>query len=251
MTKISVGILGVTGKMGCALTEKLQGSEEFELVAGWSKMSPGKLRDVFQTSQVVIDFSQGILVKEILQAALQTPKPLVLCTSGWSMEDAPIASMIQQLAKGVSVVLAPNTSTGGVLQHHLVQMVARFLDESYDIGIFESHHRKKIDKISGTAQALAQAIKKEKSQTFEKDYKIVPPESGGDENLKIQVASHRVGSVVGEHEVSFISDGEKIVIRHSALERGIFVQGAIKILLWLKRSAFEPGLFTMADVLGL
>ena len=54
---------------------------------------------------------------------------------------------------------------------------------------------------------------------------------------------------MGEHEVSFTSDSERISIKHEAFSREIFVNGAIKAALWSKEK--KPGLYDMLDVLNL
>jgi 4-hydroxy-tetrahydrodipicolinate reductase len=65
----------------------------------------------------------------------------------------------------------------------------------------------------------------------------------------IGFATLRGGSVVGEHTVIFAADGERLELTHKAADRGIFARGAVKAALWGKSKG--PGLFSMADVLGL
>ena len=65
----------------------------------------------------------------------------------------------------------------------------------------------------------------------------------------IGFATLRGGNVVGEHSVIFAADGERVVLTHIATDRGIFARGALKAALWGRRKG--PGLFTMADVLGI
>ena len=66
---------------------------------------------------------------------------------------------------------------------------------------------------------------------------------------QIGFASLRGGGVIGEHEVIFASENEKISIKHEALTRNIFANGAIKATIWAVGKA--PGLYGMADVLGI
>ena len=61
--------------------------------------------------------------------------------------------------------------------------------------------------------------------------------------------SLRGGSVVGDHTIMFAGDGERIELTHIASDRGIFARGAVKAALWGRGKG--PGLYTMADVLGL
>ena len=74
---------------------------------------------------------------------------------------------------------------------------------------------------------------------------ISSPREKGD----IGFASLRGGGIVGEHEVSFTSESERISIKHEAFSRDIFVKGAIKAALWSKEK--KPGLYDMLHVLSL
>ena len=59
----------------------------------------------------------------------------------------------------------------------------------------------------------------------------------------------RGGDIVGEHEVMFAGQGERLVLRHVATDRAIFARGALRAALWgLDR---PPGEYDMRDVLGL
>ena len=71
------------------------------------------------------------------------------------------------------------------------------------------------------------------------------PRKSGD----IGFAVLRGGSVIGDHTVVFAGEGERIEISHLAADRGIYSRGAIKAALWGRGKG--PGLFSMADVLGL
>ena len=59
----------------------------------------------------------------------------------------------------------------------------------------------------------------------------------------------RGGDIVGEHDVIFAADGERIILRHIATDRAIFARGAFRAALWGQDR--EPGEYDMLDVLGL
>jgi 4-hydroxy-tetrahydrodipicolinate reductase len=65
----------------------------------------------------------------------------------------------------------------------------------------------------------------------------------------IGFASLRGGTVVGEHEVILAGPGERIALSHVAEDRAIFARGAVAAALWGQGK--KPGLYAMADVLGL
>ncbi len=57
------------------------------------------------------------------------------------------------------------------------------------------------------------------------------------------------GDIVGEHDVMFAADGERIVLRHLASDRAVFARGALKAALWGGQGK-KPGEYDMVDVLG-
>ena len=62
-------------------------------------------------------------------------------------------------------------------------------------------------------------------------------------------AALRGGTVVGDHSVIFADPAERIELSHKAEDRMIFARGALKAALWARGK--EPGLYSIADVLGL
>ena len=53
----------------------------------------------------------------------------------------------------------------------------------------------------------------------------------------------------GDHTVIFAGEGERFEITHKASDRVIYARGAVRAARWL--SGRTPGLYGMADVLGL
>ena len=132
----------------------------------------------------------------------------------------------------------------------LTRKVAEALDEDFDIEITESHHRYKVDAPSGTALMLGEAAAAGRGKKLSEI-----SDRGRDgitgERKKGDIGFHelRGGDVVGEHDVVFAADGERIVLRHLATDRNIFARGALKAALWGQGK--EPGEYSMLDVLGL
>jgi 4-hydroxy-tetrahydrodipicolinate reductase len=133
----------------------------------------------------------------------------------------------------------------------LVEQAARMLGADWDIEIVEMHHRHKLDTPSGTALLLGASANVGRGATDTIEFNRFdrmqegphPREEGG-----IYYASLRGGSVAGDHQVVFATDGERIELGHRAENRGIFARGAAKAALWL---ADKPaGRYTMADMLG-
>ena len=65
----------------------------------------------------------------------------------------------------------------------------------------------------------------------------------------IGFASLRGGSVVGDHQVVFASEGERLELGHRGDSRSIFAKGAVKAAMWL--AGRPAGRYNMAEVLGL
>jgi 4-hydroxy-tetrahydrodipicolinate reductase len=65
----------------------------------------------------------------------------------------------------------------------------------------------------------------------------------------IGFAALRGGSVVGDHSVMFAGPAERLELTHRAEDRMLFARGALKAALWARGQ--KPGLYSMADVLGL
>ena len=55
--------------------------------------------------------------------------------------------------------------------------------------------------------------------------------------------------MVGDHVVIFAGAGERIELAHRATDRRIYARGAVAAARWLYGR--PPGLYGMADVLGL
>ena len=112
------------------------------------------------------------------------------------------------------------------------------------------HHSKKIDAPSGTALMLGRAaaegrgIDLAQHSVLGRDG-ITGVRRAGD----IGFASLRGGTVVGEHSVIFAGPAERVELTHRAEDRMIFARGALHAALWARGK--KPGLYSMADVLGL
>ena len=55
--------------------------------------------------------------------------------------------------------------------------------------------------------------------------------------------------MIGDHTVMFANEVERLEVTHKAESRGIFAGGAVRAAMWLQGR--PPGLYGMADVLGL
>jgi 4-hydroxy-tetrahydrodipicolinate reductase len=171
----------------------------------------------------------------------------VIGTTGLSGENE---KLIVQAARRAIIVKSGNMSMGVNLLAALVKRVARTLDEEFDVEILEMHHNRKVDAPSGTALMLGRAAAE--GRGVDLDQRAVRARDGhtgarspGD----IGFAALRGGSVVGDHTVIFAGPAERIELIHRAEDRMIFARGAVRAALWARGRS--PGLYSMADVLGL
>ena len=65
--------------------------------------------------------------------------------------------------------------------------------------------------------------------------------------IVIGIHAVRAGSIVGEHEVIFAGRNENVTLRHSALSREVFADGALKAASFMKGKT--AGMYDMSCVL--
>src|SRR6476620_11813877 len=171
----------------------------------------------------------------------------VIGTTGLSSSDD---AVIKSVTSRAVVVQSGNMSLGVNLLAALVKRVAQSLDQSFDIEILEMHHKAKIDAPSGTALLLGEAAAQGRGIALnEHSARGRDGQTGARRPGDIGFRSLRGGTVTGEHSVIFAGAMERIELTHRAEDRTMFAQGAIKAALWARGK--EPGLYSMADVLGL
>lgn len=262
---LRIALLGGSGRMGRALVAALDEIENIELAG--ATCSPGSrwegrdvadavggaTRNVRLTSDpragvggadVAIDFALPQATRDNLRACLAARKPLVIGTTG---HDADMRKDITSAARDIPIVMAPNMSLGVNLLLGLVELTARALDATYDIEVFEAHHRNKKDAPSGTALALGRAAAAGRNGDF--DALAAYDRSGLRRAGSIGFSVFRGGDVVGDHTVTFAGPGERIELTHRAGDRLAFARGAVRAAQWIAQR--KPDLYSMQDVLGL
>jgi 4-hydroxy-tetrahydrodipicolinate reductase len=195
----------------------------------------------------ILDFTVPAATIANVAIAAQRGLVHVIGTTGLSSSDN---AVIKSVTSRAIVVQSGNMSLGVNLLAALVKRVAQSLDESFDIEILEMHHKAKIDAPSGTALMLGQAAAAGRGISLEEHAArgrdgITGARRSGD----IGFAALRGGTVTGDHSVIFAGPMERIELTHRAEDRTMFAQGAVKAALWARHQ--KPGLYTMADVLGL
>lgn len=268
MSDMRLVVVGAGGRMGRALIHAITTMEGATLagaieregadvvggdageVAGTGPLGVAITDDplpVFAAADGVLDFTTPEATMVFSEIAAQARIVHVIGTTGISEEDE---ERIAAAARHCVTVKSGNMSLGVNLAAQLVREAARALDEDFDIEIVEMHHRHKVDAPSGTALLLGKAAAEGRGIDLAgRSTRVRDGHTGPRLTGNIGFATLRGGSVVGEHSVILAGEGERVVISHLAQDRSIFARGAVKAALWARGR--KPGLFSMADVLGL
>ncbi len=225
--------------MGQLLVREIEAANDMNFAGGIDIGDDASI--LFDNADVVIDFSVPDATITHARLAAHSGTALVIGTTGLSEKQE---QQVAEAATKTAIVYAANMSVGVNMLMALVEQAAKRLGNDWDIEIFETHHNQKIDSPSGTALALGKAARKGRGGG-----NFVTDRNGKRNEGDIGYAVQRGGDVVGEHDVTFFSQGERIVLGHKATDRRLFAQGAMRAARWVNDKA--PGLYSMKDVLDL
>ena len=263
-----IAIVGASGRMGKMLIQTVNASDK-AVVSGvtersghdWIGKDLGTCMggaasgvivsddplEVFAKSQAIIDFTSPDVTVAHAELAAQSRAVHVIGTTGF---DETHLAKLNAASRHCAIVRAGNMSLGVNLLVQLTKKVAAALDEDFDVEVVEAHHRYKVDAPSGTALMLGEAAAEGRGEALaDVSDRGRDGINGARKRGDIGFTAIRGGDVVGEHDVIFAADGERIVLRHLATDRQIFARGALKAALWGQGKA--PGEYDMIDVLGL
>lgn len=248
---IKILLNGCNGHMGQIISQLLQKNEEISIAAGISpsgvmKNSYSVFKNIFDCKEnfdVIIDFSKADCLDDLLTYALKTKKPLLIATTGHSQHQL---AKIQKASKQIPIFKCANTSLGVNLMLDIVKKAAAVLGTAFDIEIVEKHHNQKIDSPSGTAIIIADTINEATSEQYNLVY---DRHSQRNKRTKKEIGLHSIrgGTYVGEHTVIFAGNDEVLEIKHSALSKNVFAEGAINIIKFLYDK--KAGLYTMDQLI--
>lgn len=261
-------VMGAGGRMGGRIASLIFASEDMTVAAAVEKkghpsigrdvgevvgmgakgvMVTDDLMKVIHQGDVIIDFTHHEASIIHLEMAAKEGKPIVIGTTGFTAEELKRA---QKLAKKTACVLAPNMSVGVNLLFKVLDDVAGILGDDYDVEIVEAHHNLKKDAPSGTAMRMAQIIAERLNRNLDETGVYLRKGMIGERTKKeIGIQTIRGGDIVGEHNVMFITNGERLEFIHRAHSRDNFARGALRAARWILSR--DAGLYDMQDVLGL
>jgi 4-hydroxy-tetrahydrodipicolinate reductase len=268
MADLNIVVAGASGRMGRTLIREIaqgsgitlcgalemEGHPNLGLDSGTlAGMQPNGMKltadplPLVANAQAIVDFTKPMVSTMLVELAAQARIVHVIGTTGF---DDRQEQRIKAAARHAIIVKSGNMSLGVNLLAALVERAARAVPD-YDVEVLEMHHRNKVDAPSGTALLLGDAAAKARGVALEKNWvksrdghNLGPREEGS-----IGFATLRGGTVVGEHSVILAGSGERITLSHTAEDRSIFAHGALAAARW--GHGKKPGLYAMADVLGL
>jgi 4-hydroxy-tetrahydrodipicolinate reductase len=262
-----VAVAGASGRMGHMLIEAIRASGDCQLAGALDVPSSpaigndaaaflghasgvpvsADIRAGLANAKVLIDFTRPEGTLAHLRICRELGVNAVIGTTGFQEGQK---AQIEDVARDIAIVMAPNMSVGVNVTMKLLEMAAKSLASGYDIEVIEAHHRHKVDAPSGTALKMGEVIAQALGRNL-KDCAVYSREgvTGERDPSTIGFSSIRGGDIVGDHTVLFAGTGERIEITHKSASRATYAQGSLRAVRFLagKRS----GLFDMFDVLGL
>jgi len=207
---MKIALIGY-GKMGHMI-------EEVALERGHEIVARIDMDDAFDLNgaDVAIEFTTPLTAKDNILRAWAQGVPVISGSTGWRPEELEVGDwklefegsrvVVKDEAGKVMLVWSSNFSVGVNIFFDVNKFLAEKMENQpqYTPSITETHHIHKLDKPSGTAKTLAEAIGRD-----------------------VMIESIREGEVPGTHEVMWDSEEDTIVITHIAKGRRGFALGAV------------------------
>ncbi|NNM44310.1 MAG: hypothetical protein HKM07_08235 [Chlamydiae bacterium] len=242
---ISLGILGITGKLGRMTAFHAKKNSSFRSISGcgspdsiWKGKDIGELFEdkspleicieedpeiIIQKSDILIDVSSFEATENHIQLAIQYKKPLVIGVTGHPYD---IEKSLEKSAERIPIFFTPNFSPAIAICNEIGFLFSKFLQEHYKMELIETHHIHKKDRPSGTSLQLAKAFGQS-------------PDS---------IESHRSETILAQHALTFRNSEEVLEITHKAFSRDVFALGALEAAFFLHKK--PCGLYTMKDLVN-
>jgi 4-hydroxy-tetrahydrodipicolinate reductase len=247
-----IAVTGATGQMGTNVIKVARDHGDQISMAvdrekaenrGLEVESDENFEDLLRENSVdvIVDFTVPEGTMKYLKAARETDTPIVIGTTGFSEEQE---RRIEEAGEEIPVLKASNFSPSINVMRKLVKEASRKL-EDYDIEVTETHHNRKRDAPSGTANTFLDDIREVRG-----DFEEVHGREGEAPREEGEVGVHakRAGDIKGTHEVLLAGDEEVLKIRHRSESREVFASGALKAAEWIQDR--EPGFYSFSEVLN-
>lgn len=196
---MKIALLG-KGKTGGKVLELIIGSNIPHTVFD-SQNRPTK--ESLQGHDVIISFLSGDVFSKYFTLLLESKIPVVTGSTGMEWPENFDKSLIEAHTQWI---YATNFSLGMNIVHQMILILknADKILNDFKFSMNEVHHTKKLDAPSGTALSWKNWLAQE-----------------------VSITSERIGDVVGIHELKLTTPTEEITLKHEALDRKIFAEGAL------------------------
>ena len=174
---------------------------------------------------VVISFLPGDAFQNYIPLLIDCKIPVICGSTGlaWPLD---FDSFLKE--KKLKWIYATNFSLGMNLVQQMILVLSRAhkIFDNYKFSLNEIHHTKKLDAPSGTALSWKSWVGHE-----------------------MNISSQRIGDVPGIHELVLSTPYEEITLKHEALDRKIFAEGAMfAAQRILNDKSLAPGLHLFQDI---
>ncbi len=238
------------GLMGKKVAQAIRNHQTMNLVGVVSPVFDEEIKEKMFASlnecddkiDAIIDFSHPNNLDELLKYGIKNHCALVIATTGFNDQQL---LRIEEASSQIPIFQSYNTSFGISQLIKLVRdAVEDFYNQGYDIEIIEKHHNQKVDAPSGTAKLLYDVVKEEIDE-------VKPVYDRSEvhhkrEKSEVGIQSVRAGTIFGEHTVLLAGHDEIIELKHTALSKDVFVQGALSACEAIVDK--ENGLFTLKNL---
>jgi len=216
---INLYLNGASGRMGAAVKSIISETNDFNLLD----------KDLSEEHDCIIDFSRPDscinLILECKNKKILTP--IIIGTTGFNEQQVGI---IEEAAKVSPILLSFNMSQGISNLKKGIKKIIEDLNSSTICTINDYHHVNKVDSPSGTAIELKNLIEEDKNKFIE----------------SIEIKSIRQGDFFGIHEVDFKNNENHVTLKHKALSRLIFADGALRAAKKIINK--NPGLYNLESI---
>ena len=215
---MKVLLIGANGRMGKMMQVVLKENDCTFLGIDKENREEAKLFD----ADVILDFSLNVCLAENLELAQEKNVPIVIATTG---HDETNQRLIADCSNSIPIFKTANFSIMFNVLLNLTKQLKVLKD--CDFVLEDTHHRHKKDSPSGSCKEIIESLK---------NNEITP-----------KTYSHRVGEIVGIHEIKIFGDNETLQLKHEVYDRKVFCEGALKACKFIQNK--KAGLYGMNDLL--
>ncbi|MGF1668914.1 MAG: 4-hydroxy-tetrahydrodipicolinate reductase [Balneolaceae bacterium] len=216
-----IAVIG-TGKTGGKVIELLK--DEAVAFNRNNQVTPVKLK---QCDAAVV-FVPGDAAASVLKPVLESGIPAVWGTTGFKWPEN-LNELIRE--KNTQWIIGSNFSMGMNLIRKAILLLSKDAEilDNPQFHIHEIHHTHKKDAPSGTAISWSEWLGKD-----------------------AEISSERRGDIKGIHSLEIRTKFERITLRHVALDRALFAEGAIwSARFLLSDNNLKPGLYSFSEIFDM